>query len=80
MNTMTKFECGCRVMSDCISLKVMRSGFFVQTLRVCLREVFQETNEIPSYGKHTCGDGKATERNVLEEEERENKNQPEPEN
>jgi hypothetical protein len=33
--------------------------------------VFQETNEIPTYGKHTCGDGKATERNVLAEEDRE---------
>ena len=32
----------------------------IENLRECLRELLQETDEIPMDGKQTDGDGKAT--------------------
>ena len=39
-------------------------GDLSQNLRECLGEVLQKTNEIPTDGKQTSGNGKATNGNV----------------
>ena len=53
---MTKFDCGCRIMSECNLNNVWNKpnwNYLLKTLRECLWEVLQETNEIPIYGKQT---------------------------
>ena len=65
---MTKFDCGCRIMTDVITLNgknQVNVELLARNLRECLWQVLQEANEIPIYGKQTYGDGKAKNGNVF---------------
>ena len=50
---MTEFDCGCRIMTDIIVVIIKKTflELLAQNVCECLREVWQETNEIPIYGK-----------------------------
>ena len=65
---MTKFDCGCRIIADVITLNDRNQpnwNYLLKTLRECVWQVLQETNEIPIYGKQTYGNGKAKNGNVF---------------
>ena len=69
---MLKFDCGYRIMSECINLnsadyKKPNSGyFFIFLLCKCLWKVWPETNEFPTGGKQTSGNGEARNGDVYE--------------
>ena len=63
ISKMTKFDCGCRIMTDVITLNGRNQpkwNYLLKTFVNVCGKVLQEANEIPIYGKQTYGDGKAT--------------------
>ena len=57
---MTKFDCGCRIMTEVISLNEWKEPNLTYLLKTFVNmcgKCGKETNEVSVYGKHTFRDG-----------------------
>ena len=65
---MTKFDCGCRIMTEVISLNEWKEPNWTYLLKTYVNmcgKCGKKTNEIPDYGKQTFRDGKGENENVF---------------